>query len=193
MRDGTLKRSVALLVAQQPQRPLQQEFTKRVLTGGPDDGPMSYRSAANLARRNYMTNLAQAPFALDDAQLCPQAGACTTCEKRTGAAPELWDKPGTELCTDTACYAEKRDAHANQVKRRALERGRTVIAGEQAREIMPTENATPAGYLLLDEPRKGETAPLRTLLGQDVPEDEGGADRGPQRRHGGGRGRAHRQ
>lgn len=172
MKDGTLKRSVALLVAQRPTVALQQEFTKRVLTGGPDNGPMSYRSAADLARRNYMTDLAQAPFALDDAQLCPQAGACTTCEKRTGAAPELWDKPGTDVCTDTACYAEKRDAHADQVKRQALERGRTVITGEQAREIMPTENATPAGYLLLDKARKGETAPLRTLLGQDVPEDK---------------------
>ena len=172
MRDGTLKRSVALLVAQRPTVALQQEFTKRVLTGGPDNGPMSYRSAADLARRNYMTDLAQAPFALDDAQLCPQAGACTTCEKRTGAAPELWDKPGTDVCTDTACYAEKRDAHADQVKRQALERGRTVITGEQAREIMPTENATPAGYLLLDKARKGDAAPLRTLLGQDVPEDK---------------------
>lgn len=172
MKDGTLKRSVALLVAQRPTVALQQEFTKRVLTGGPEGGPMSYRSAADLARRNYMTDLAQAPFALDDAQLCPQAGACTTCDKRTGAAPELWDKPGTDVCTDTACYAEKRDAHAEQLKRQALERGRTVITGEQAREIMPTENATPAGYLLLDKPRKGETAPLRTLLGQDVPEDK---------------------
>lgn len=172
MQGGTLKRSVALLVAQRPTAALQQEFTRRVLTGGPDNGPMSYRSAADLARRNYMTDLAQAPFALDDAQLCPQAGACTTCEKRTGAAPELWDKPGTDICTDTTCYAEKRDAHADQVKRQALERGRTVITGEQARSIMPTENATPAGYLLLDKPRKGDTAPLRTLLGQDVPENK---------------------
>lgn len=172
LREGTLKRSVALLVAQRPTMALQQEFTKRVLTGGPDNGPMSYRSAADLARRNYMTDLAQAPFALNDAQLCPQAGACTTCEKRTGAAPELWDKPGTDVCTDTRCYAEKREAHAERLKRTALERGRTVITGDEARAIMPTENATPAGYLLLDAPRKGETAPLRTLLGKDVPEEK---------------------
>ena len=172
MREGSLKRSVALLVAQRPTPALQQEFTRRVLTGGPDNGPMSYRSAADLARRNYMTDLAQAPFALDDAALCPQAGACTACEKRTGASPELWDKPGADVCTDVSCFADKKEAHNARLMQQARERGRTVITGPQAREIMPTDNATPAGYLLLDKPRKGDTEPLRQLLGQEVPAEK---------------------
>ena len=46
LRQGTLKRSVALLVAQRPTPALQQEFTRKVLTGGPDNGPLSYRAAA---------------------------------------------------------------------------------------------------------------------------------------------------
>lgn len=170
MRQGTLKRSVALLVAQRPTPALQQEFTRKVLTGGPDNGPLSYRAALDLARRSYMTDLAQAPFALDDAALLPKAGACTQCPKRTGAAPELWDKQGTDVCTDTACFADKKEAHYARITLQAKERGRKVITGTEAREIMPTEGASPNGYILLDKPRKGDTEPLRTLLGKDVPE-----------------------
>lgn len=166
---GTLKRSVALLVAQRPTMAMQAEFTKRVLTEGPDKGPLSYRSALDLAKRNYMTDLAQAPFALDDAQLRPTAGACASCPKRTGANPELWDKSGADVCTDTSCFADKKEAHYERMRRHAAERGQKVITGREAREIMPTDNASPAGYLLLDKPSQGSSAPLRQVLGQDVP------------------------
>jgi ParB/RepB/Spo0J family partition protein len=166
---GMLKRSVALLVAQRPTMAMQAEYTKRVLTEGPGNTPLSYRSALDLARRNYMTDLAQAPFALADAQLCPAAGACTTCPKRTGANPELWDKSGADVCTDTACFAGKKDAHFERMRRKAAERGQTVITGREAREIMPTEGGSPAGYLLLDKPSQGSDAPLRQVLGQDIP------------------------
>jgi ParB/RepB/Spo0J family partition protein len=110
LKAGTLNRSVALLVAQRPTPALQVEFTKKVLTSGPDGGPLSYRSAKDLAQRQYMTDLTQAPFALDNAQLLPKVGACTQCPKRTGANPELWDKAGADVCTDTACFADKKEA-----------------------------------------------------------------------------------
>ncbi|MGC8074224.1 hypothetical protein ACP3W1_27065, partial [Salmonella enterica] len=41
LKAGTLTRSVALLVAQRPTQAIQAEYTQRVLTGGPDGGPMS--------------------------------------------------------------------------------------------------------------------------------------------------------
>lgn len=170
LRQGILKRSVALLVAQRPTPALQQEFTRKVLTGGPDNGPMSYRAALDMARRNYMTDLAQAPFDLADTDLLPKAGACTQCPHRTGAAPELWDKPGADVCTDTTCFAAKKDAHYARITLQAKERGRKVITGAEARELMPTEGVNPTGYILLDKPRKGDTEPLRKLLGEEVPE-----------------------
>lgn len=169
LEQGTLKRSMALLVAQRPTQALQAEFTKRILTEGPGGTPLSYRSAADLAKRNYMTDLAQAPFALDDAKLCPAVGACKTCPKRTGANPELWDKSGADVCTDTACFADKKEAHYERLRRQAAERGQKVITGREAREIMPRDNATPSGYMLLDKPSQGSSAPLRQVLGQDVP------------------------
>ncbi len=170
--SGDLSRSVALLVAQRPTVALQVEFTKRVLTGGPDSTPLSYRSAQDLARRSYMTDLVQAPFALDDALLCPKAGACTQCPKRTGASPELWDKAHTDICTDTVCFADKKEAHYERLTLDAKSKGRKVITGREAREIMPTEGGAPVGYMLLDKPRKGDTEPLRQLLGEDVPESK---------------------
>lgn len=170
LKSGALNRSIALLVAQRPTPALQVEFTKKVLTGGPEGGPMSYRSAKDLAQRNYMTDLSRAPFALDNAQLLPKVGACTQCPKRTGNNPELWDKAGTDVCTDTACFADKKEAHYDALKADAHAKGRQIITGREARELMPTEGATPKGYILLDKPKKGSTEPMREVLGQEVPQ-----------------------
>ncbi len=172
LKSGALNRSVALLVAQRPTPALQTEFTKKVLTGGPDGGPLSYRSAKDLAQRQYMTDLTHAPFALDNAQLLPKVGACTQCPKRTGANPELWDKAGADVCTDTACFADKKEAHYDALKAEAQAKGRKIITGREARELMPTEGATPKGYILLDKPKKGDTEPMREVLGQEVPQSK---------------------
>lgn len=37
---------------------------------------------------------------------------------------------------------------------------------------MPTEGATPKGYILLDKPKKGGTEPMREVLGQEVPQSK---------------------
>ncbi|MEG2976035.1 MAG: ParB/RepB/Spo0J family partition protein [Comamonas sp.] len=169
LKEGRLSRSLALLVLQRPTAALQEEFVERILTGGPDGGPMSTRSAEDLARRNYMTVLEKAPFDLTDALLCPQAGACSNCPKRTGATPELFDKQGPDACTDTACFAEKKEAHLAQVKADAVQAGRQVISGKAARDIMPTETGSMRGYIALDKASQGSKAETRQVLGQEVP------------------------
>ncbi len=130
---------------------------------------MSLRSAQDLARRNYMTELDKAPFDLTDALLCPQAGACTHCPKRTGATSELWDKQGPDACTDTTCFADKKEAHLARVKADAVHAGRQIISGKAARDIMPTETGTMRGYIALDKASQGSKAETRRVLGQDVP------------------------
>lgn len=169
LKEGRMSRSLALLVLQRPTLAMQEEFTERVLTGGPDGGTMSLRSAQDLARRNYMTELDKAPFDLTDALLCPQAGACTNCPKRTGATPELWDKQGPDACTDTSCFADKKEAHLARVKADAVQAGRQIISGKAARDIMPTETGTMRGYIALDKASQGSKAETRQVLGQDVP------------------------
>lgn len=173
LQSGTLTRSVALLIAQRPTAALQTEFTKRVLTGGADGGPLSYRSAKDLATRSYQTDLGGAPFSLDDAALYAKAGACSQCPKRTGATPELFDKNHSDVCTDVACFGAKKEAHYDQLASNAREKGRKVITGKEARELMPTEGVAPTGYMLLDKPaRKGETESLRSLVGAEVSADK---------------------
>lgn len=169
LKEGRMSRSLALLVLQRPTLAMQEEFTERVLTGGPDGGTMSLRSAQDLARRNYMTELDKAPFDLTDALLCPQAGACTNCPKRTGATPELFDKQGSDACTDTSCFADKKEAHLARVKADAVQAGRQIISGKAARDIMPTETGTMRGYIALDKASQGSKAETRQVLGQDVP------------------------
>ena len=169
LKEGRLSRSLALLVLQRPTAAMQEEFVERILTGGPDGGPMSTRSAEDLARRNYMTVLDKAPFDLTDALLCPQAGACSNCPKRTGASPELFDKQGPDACTDTACFAEKKEAHVARVKADAVQAGRQVISGKAARDIMPTETGSMRGYIALDKASQGSKAETRQVLGQEVP------------------------
>lgn len=169
LKEGRLPRSHALLVLQRPTVAMQEEFAERVLTGGPDGGTMSLRSAQDLARRNYMTELDKAPFDLADALLCPKAGACTKCPKRTGATPDLWDKQVPDSCTDTACFADKKDAQLARVKAEAVQAGRQIISGKAARDIMPTETGTMRGYIALDKASQGSKAETRQVLGQDVP------------------------
>lgn len=69
-------------------------------------------------QRTAVQNLSAAPWKWDDADLVPAAGTCKACSKRSGNNPTLFDDlvadgPGKnppEVCTDRACYAEKKQA-----------------------------------------------------------------------------------
>lgn len=66
--------------------------------------------------RNILLELASAPFAKDDAELVPSAGACVDCPKRTGFNTVLFGDMGAEQdsCTDPKCYHAKLDAHVQK-------------------------------------------------------------------------------
>ena len=66
--------------------------------------------------RNILLELASAPFSREDAQLLPEAGACTDCPKRTGRNTLLFEGIGalSDSCSDPRCYAAKVDAHLRQ-------------------------------------------------------------------------------
>ena len=64
----------------------------------------------------FLHLLASAPWKQDDALLCPTAGACTACPKRSSHAPELFpeDLPGNDgrpiagdCCLDAVCWDNK--------------------------------------------------------------------------------------
>lgn len=66
----------------------------------------------------FTHQLVKAPWALDDAVLCPKAGACTACTARSGASPLLWDGleeqdlTKTDRCLRPSCWDQKTKAYA---------------------------------------------------------------------------------
>ena len=127
--------STALLIAPIPVDDLQRQALEEI-TSDHWDGGMSARAAADHIQRRYMLRLASAPFPRHDAGLVPEAGACSTCPKRTGNAPELFaDALAADTCTDPECFDAKRKAHAERTKAEALERGQEVITGARAKKL----------------------------------------------------------
>jgi ParB/RepB/Spo0J family partition protein len=136
--DGKLTASTALLLARIPIETLQLEALKEITNKKWGEPIMSFRDAASHVRDNYMTNLSDAGFPTEDANLVAAAGACGACPKRTGNQAELFDdvKSGN-VCTDPICFKAKRQAHAAREIAKAEDDGRTVIVGKKAKDILP--------------------------------------------------------
>jgi ParB family chromosome partitioning protein len=67
---------------------------------------------AGWIERSFLLKFKGAAFKAGDATLLPEAGACTTCPKRTGANTQLFPEvKGSDRCTDPACYRAKLQAH----------------------------------------------------------------------------------
>src|SRR5260370_29328311 len=68
----------------------------------------SVRELARLIEREFHLDLSKAIFPTDNAEMFTNAGACTTCRKRTGANPQLFDDVQKgDTCTDPKCFDEK--------------------------------------------------------------------------------------
>src|SRR6267143_2582786 len=132
---NAINASVAQLLARMPDA-LQEKATKELLhfpTGGEQ---VSQRRAFDFIQSRYMLSLEGAPFDVTDAALHPEAGACSTCPKRTGNQRELFsDVVYDDVCTDPDCFAEKKE----RVWQLRVER-----AKEGARRSSPPR--TPRGY-----------------------------------------------
>lgn len=77
---------------------------------------------------DYLHLLAQAPWKLDDDTLCPEAGACAACPKRSSHHPDLFEEEleakgkviKGDRCLDAVCW----DAKAAVYLRRRIDEGR---------------------------------------------------------------------
>ncbi len=130
--EGKLSASVALLVARIPTPALAAQACQWIL-----QRDLSARDAARYIQEHFMTALSGAPWKKDDAELLPEAGPCTTCPKRTGNQAELFgDVKSTDVCTDIACFAMKRQAFAGRRLEQARAAGQTVLTGKKAQEAL---------------------------------------------------------
>jgi len=106
-----------------------------------------------------LCRLKEAPWDLDDAQLVPKQGKCTTCTRHSAAAPGLFEEPAaakleTALCRDSGCFAEKRNAW-----RGALVRAKRDELGDKLVLAHSKENA---GYT------HDESERLKKAVGQPI-------------------------
>ncbi len=125
------------------------------------DGVIDYSVSPKTLRSNleqWALDLFAAPWKHDDAQLCPKAGACTGCLKRSDAHPDLFDavefEDGnkkknksdgkTARCLDEDCYNEKLyawmklqvdEARAKYGKRLLIFQGQGGYSYNEEREI----------------------------------------------------------
>lgn len=171
--EDKISPSVALLLARIPVADLQEQALKEVTEGQWGHGPMSYRDAARHIQTSYMTRLDQAPFKPSDASLYTAAGACTACPKRTGANPDLFSDVGrADVCTDPSCYGQKVILHRERIRHAALESGKKVVTGKEAKKIRPHQYGDLNGYLKPEDSpwwMEGDKS-IKKTLGKDMPE-----------------------
>ena len=177
MRDGKIDASRALLIARIPDSTLQATALKQVMEPDYRGDVMSVRAFQSWLQANVMLRLDKARFKITDSRLIASAGSCKDCPKRTGANPDLFaDVSSADICTDTACFHAKEDAHRNALIAKAAKKGMRFIEGKEAQELIAHQYTTHIdGYSPLSQVRKditrdGETGlTLRELLGADAP------------------------
>lgn len=177
MRDGKLDYSCALPIARIATFDLQREALKWSLETDYRNEKRSARDVQVHVKGNYMLDLHKAPFSRKDADLCPSAGACTTCPHRTGADQDE-DSKSADVCTNPPCYRNKEQAHAEQLRKQAQERGCEVLGEREAKQLIGnyySDFTGVPGYKRLDSrhdcPIEGKT--LRKAIGAKVLEQSG--------------------
>lgn len=165
LREGALDPSRALLIARIPTAALQEQALAEILKPRFDNEPLSYRRAAEHVQQHYMLRLAEAPF---------PRGDCAGCPKRTGNQKDLFaDVKSADVCTDPACFNEKKEAHTARVLAEAEARGQKVITGKEAKKLKPNHYGKVEGdYVAVDDHCTAPGAKYKTyreLLGKNAP------------------------
>lgn len=169
LREGKLDFSCALPIARIPNEQLQLKALEEATDTDYQGDRMSAREVQAMVRSQFMTKLDYASFDLEDASLCPLAGACTSCPHRTGNNPDLQAVvDSADVCTNPPCYHAKEEAHKAQVRERAVASGCEIITGREAKALIPTAyTSSIEGHVRLDvatdSPIKGK--PLRAIVG----------------------------
>jgi ParB/RepB/Spo0J family partition protein len=137
---GGLTASTALLVARIAGDEDQERALAHITERDYHDNVMSYRDAQAYIHDTFMLKLSTAPFPRDDPTLVPSAGACGPCPMRSGNARDLFDDvKGADVCTNPSCFKAKKAAHVKRELLQAREGGVEVIAGGNARKVLPKE------------------------------------------------------
>jgi ParB/RepB/Spo0J family partition protein len=141
LEGGELSPKVARLIATVP-GPARVEFTQKVLKPEFDEGPLSYAAALELRDAEFAKVLKGTPFALEDATLLPEAGACVGCPKMSANCAELFEGDDTahlkqRTCMDPACYRSKIEALQKRQAVAAEKEGKIMLSPADAAKVYP--------------------------------------------------------
>lgn len=115
--NGKITAGHAILIARlQPDQ--QKELLKKessLYEGWGERTVVSVRDLADHIESQIHLDLNSAPFKKNDSDLVPEAGPCTTCQKRTGFVPALFPEiKKKDTCTDPSCFHKKVEAFTGQ-------------------------------------------------------------------------------
>ncbi len=105
----------------------QRELLDDIIDRAKYDEPVTLADLRREIEAQYHLDLHRACFKKSDATLLPAAGACTTCEKRTGFVPALFpDIKKKDTCTDKVCFHNKVAAFIERTRATLAKDGATV-------------------------------------------------------------------
>lgn len=171
--DGRFEGEIALMIARLPSAKMQLQALGVVREQGYKFGA-GYRAVRSELLERFTLDLSKAIFDPADAFLVRDAGACTTCPKLAGNAPEFADAievvvmsgerthsrtVRAQTCTDPDCFATKKAAHLRNEARKLEDAGQQVITGNKAKAAIDAQGKLKGDYLPLSGP--GVTKALR--------------------------------
>jgi ParB/RepB/Spo0J family partition protein len=97
----------------------------------------SYREVKQIIREEFQLELAEAPFDIHSIKLITGKGSCDSCPENSSNEPALCEEIGAGVCTNSACFADKRKAAFEQRIAAARKAGRVVLTGDDAMAVRP--------------------------------------------------------
>ncbi len=141
---GDLKPSYAVELTRVQDHEQQDQLLREIVEYNDIDSVLDLKK---IIEKDHLLELKSAPFNTKDAELCPKAGACSTCPKRTGAQAGLFDDDKKDVCLDLKCWALKVETQNKRLVAKYKAEGKNVIEGEAAEKF----SASSKGLLDLDE------------------------------------------
>ncbi len=140
-----------ILVSTIPGEDARVKCSKEILKGTRWDVPLPVSEALQLINEQYRRSLHRAPFALDDAALVPDAGACTGCPHFAKKAADMDADLAAELgnergkldpltCLNPVCYRAKTNAVLVIKKEQAKAGEVTLLKKEEVQAIFNADN-----------------------------------------------------
>ncbi len=172
--SGELGAGVARRLARIPAGKAQDECLTALQSSWHGDAMMDVELADRIIER-FMRELSKAPFNIKQPHLaCLGAGACSSCEKRSGAQPQLFsDVKQRDVCLDVECYEKKVKAWWQD--RMDLSRGGKgprCLSVVEAKEICDTQSGlmSDAPYVSAEQshPSDMKGRSYKVLLGKEA-------------------------